>query len=58
MKTLMIACLAALALTAGAFNASALTETDKAMGAGAFINPTGPVNGVWHDDGTASPDKR
>ncbi len=50
MQTLAIAVIAALALVTGALNASAGTELDRAMGAGAFIHPTGPVNGTWHSD--------
>jgi hypothetical protein len=50
MQTLMIAAIAALALATGALNASAGTELDRAMGAGAFMHPTGPVNGTWHSD--------
>ncbi|MBZ0208207.1 MAG: hypothetical protein K8F92_00935 [Hyphomicrobium sp.] len=50
MQTLMIAAIAALALAAGAFNASVGTELDRAMCAGAFIHTTGPVNGTWQSD--------
>jgi hypothetical protein len=56
MQTLTIAAIAALALAAGALNASAGTELDRAMGAGAFIHPTGPVNGAWHSDNNAYQD--
>lgn len=50
MRILMIAATAALALAAGAHTASAGNETDKAVGAGSYIHPTGPANGVWHQD--------
>jgi hypothetical protein len=56
MQTLTIAAIAALALATGALNASAGTELDRAMGAGAFIHPTGPVNGTWHSDNSAYQD--
>jgi hypothetical protein len=48
MRTLMIAATAALALAAGAHTASAGDELDKAVGAGTYLHPTGPVTGVWH----------
>ncbi|MGD9671667.1 MAG: hypothetical protein AB7U75_21915 [Hyphomicrobiaceae bacterium] len=51
MHALMIAVTAALTLAAGAHTASAGDELDKALGSGAYIHPTGPVNGVWHQDG-------
>ncbi len=50
MRTLMIAATVALSLAAGAHTASAGDELDKAVGAGAYIHPTGPANGVWHQD--------
>jgi hypothetical protein len=50
MQTLMLAAIAALALATGALNASAETELDRAIGAGAFIHPTGPVNGTGQSD--------
>ncbi len=47
MKALIIAAVAAAALSAGAFSAQALEETDRAMGAGSYVNPNGPSKGVW-----------
>jgi len=51
MRTLMIAATLALTLSTGALTASAGNETEKAVGAGSFIHPTGPANGVWHQVG-------
>ena len=50
MRTLMIAATVALGLSGGALSASAGPELDKAVGAGSYLHPTGPVNGVWHQD--------
>lgn len=47
MKALIIAAVAASALSAGAFNAQALDETDRAMGAGSYVNPNGSAKGAW-----------
>lgn len=47
MKALIIAAVATAALSAGAFSAQAQNETDRAMGAGSYIHPNGPSNGVW-----------
>jgi hypothetical protein len=51
MRTLMIAATAALALAAGVPTASAGDELDTNVGAGAYLHPTGPVNGVGHQGG-------
>lgn len=51
MRTLMFAVTAALALAAVAHTASAGDELDKAVGAGTYLHPTGPANGVWHQGG-------
>jgi hypothetical protein len=51
MRTLMIAVTVGLSLAAGAHTASAGNESDKAVGAGSYIHPTGPANGVWHQGG-------
>jgi hypothetical protein len=48
MKSLIIASVvAAAALSGGAVSAQAQDETDRTMGAGSYVNPTGPANGVW-----------
>ena len=47
MKTLIIATAIAAALSVGAVSANAQNETDRALGAGAYIHPNGPSNGVW-----------
>lgn len=47
MKALILATLATAALSAGAFSAQALDETDRAMGAGSYVNPNGPAKGSW-----------
>lgn len=47
MKALIIAALATATLSAGAFSAQALDETDRALGSGAYIQPNGPAQGVW-----------
>lgn len=51
MRTLMIAATAVLALAAGVHTASAGDELDKNVGAGAYLHPTGPVSGTWHQSG-------
>lgn len=48
MRTFMIAATLILALSGAAQTASAGDELDKAVGAGAYLHPTGPVSGVWH----------
>jgi hypothetical protein len=52
MKALIIAAVAASALSAGAVGAQAQNETDKAMGAGSYIHPNGPSQEVWTDSGS------
>lgn len=47
MKTLIIAAAAAAALAAGAMSAQAQDETDRALGAGSYVNPNGSANGAW-----------
>ncbi len=47
MKTLITIAATAFVLAAGTLTASAGYELDKAVGAGSFIHPTGPQNGVW-----------
>lgn len=47
MKALIIATVATAALSAGAVGAQAQNETDRAMGAGSYINPNGPLHGAW-----------
>jgi hypothetical protein len=47
MKTLITAIATAFVLIGGAATASAYSELDKALGAGAFMHPTGPAGGVW-----------
>ena len=42
MKALIIAAVATTALSAGAFSAQAQNDTDRALGAGSYINPNGP----------------
>jgi hypothetical protein len=50
MQTFIITAVAGLALLAGTLSASAGVELDKALGAGSFMNPTGPAHGVWNED--------
>jgi hypothetical protein len=49
MKALIIAAVATAALTAGAFSAQAQDDTDRALGAGSYVNPNGPEKGAWVD---------
>lgn len=46
MKTLAFAAITAAALSLGTLDANAQTETDKALGAGAFLQPNGPAQTV------------
>jgi hypothetical protein len=57
MKLLIIAIVATSAFATGTLNAFAGTELDRAMGAGSFLHPTGPANGVWHSDHSSGHDK-
>ncbi|MFA5958044.1 hypothetical protein [Hyphomicrobium sp.] len=47
MKALIIAAVAAAAFSGGTFSAQALEETDRAMGAGSYVNPNGSEKGAW-----------
>ncbi|WP_290986946.1 hypothetical protein [Hyphomicrobium sp.] len=47
MKSLILAAVAAAALSAGAVSAQALEETDRALGAGSYVNPNGSDQGAW-----------
>lgn len=47
MKALIIAAAATAALAAGALSAQAQVETDRALGAGSYVNPNGSANGAW-----------
>ena len=47
MKALIIAAAATAALAAGALSAQAQDETDRALGAGSYVNPNGSANGAW-----------
>lgn len=47
MKALIIAALATAALSAGGASAQALEETDRALGAGSYVNPNGAAQGAW-----------
>ena len=51
MKALIIAAITTAALSAGAMSAQALDETDRAMGAGSYVNPNGSANGAWSSSG-------
>ena len=44
---------AAAALSAGALNVQALEETDRAMGAGSYVNPNGSKQGAWQASSAA-----
>lgn len=39
--------MAATIVIAGTVNAFAGSETDRALGAGSYVHPTGPVKGIW-----------
>jgi hypothetical protein len=47
MQTLTLVAIVASALSLGASSAYAENETDRALGAGAYIHPNGPARGVW-----------
>ncbi len=47
MKALIIAAVAAAALSAATVGVQAQDETDRAMGAGSYVNPNGPARGSW-----------
>ncbi len=54
MKAMIIAAVAAAALSAGTIGAQAENETDRAMGAGSYIHPNGPAKGVWIETPTGA----
>lgn len=55
MKTLIVTSAIAAILALGAVGARAQSDTDRAIGAGGYIHPTGPAQGVWLDGkGTTS----
>jgi len=47
MKILILSAVAAAALFSGAISAQALEETDRALGAGSYVNPNGSDRGAW-----------
>lgn len=47
MKVLIGAAALATALSVTALGAQAQGETDRALGAGSYVHPNGPSNGVW-----------
>ena len=47
MKVLIGAAALATALSVTALSAQAQNETDRAIGAGSYIHPNGPPQGVW-----------
>jgi len=49
MKTIIALAVSSFLLTSGATPSVALTETDKALGAGSYMHVTGPENGVWNN---------
>jgi hypothetical protein len=51
MNSFIVALAAAIVLGTSAQIASAGNETDKALGAGSYLHPNGPANGVWNTQG-------
>lgn len=49
MKTLIATSAIAAILSLGAVGAQAQGDTDRAIGAGGYVHPTGPAQGVWVD---------
>ncbi len=49
MKTLIATSAIAAILSLSAVGAQAQGDTDRAIGAGGYVHPTGPTNGVWVD---------
>ena len=47
MKALIFAATAAAALSAATVGAQAQDDTDRALGAGSYVNPNGPAKGAW-----------
>ncbi len=47
MKTIITLAASAAVLASGTAPSIALTETDKALGAGSYMHVTGPENGIW-----------
>lgn len=58
MKTFLLAAAAALVVASGASAASAASESDRSLGAGSYIHPTGPVNGIWETSGIVHHNKK
>lgn len=49
MKTLIAATSIAAMLSLSAVGAQAQGDTDRAIGAGGYVHPTGPAKGLWVD---------
>ncbi len=55
MNSLVFAIITATALSATTQFAWAQNDTDKALGAGSYLHPNGPENGVWGPLAVAKP---